>query len=122
MSLTDLHADVIDSRDIIARFEELQSITNEPDYEHDDDEIAELEMLTDFIEDEASYAEDWIHGAALIAVDYFEEYAQDLAEECGYINRDATWPYTCIDWQRAAEDLSQDYTVVTFDGEDYYVR
>jgi antirestriction protein len=34
-----------------------------------------------------------------------EEYAEDLAEECGLIDTDAMWPNSYIDWERAARDL-----------------
>ena len=39
-----------------------------------------------------------------------ENFAADMAEQLGYINNDASWPYTCIDWERAASELMYDYT------------
>ena len=38
-----------------------------------------------------------------------EEFAQELAEELGAIDHDATWPMNCIDWKKAARELMYDY-------------
>lgn len=38
-----------------------------------------------------------------------EDFAEQLAEELGYIDTDLKWPYTCIDWSSAARDLMHDY-------------
>jgi antirestriction protein len=51
-----------------------------------------------------------------------EEFAQQLAEDLGSINDNANWPYTCIDWERAARELMFDYFAVDRDGERYYFR
>lgn len=40
----------------------------------------------------------------------FRDYAENLAEEIGAVNPDATWPNNCIDWERAARELAMDYT------------
>ncbi len=47
-----------------------------------------------------------------------EEFAQDMAEQLGSIEKDVKWPYTCIDWEYAARELMYDYA--TEDG--YYFR
>ena len=40
-----------------------------------------------------------------------EEFAQEQAEELYSAElKDSTWPFTCIDWERAAHDLMMDYT------------
>lgn len=52
----------------------------------------------------------------------FEDYARELAEDIGAIDRDAGWPLRCIDWKRAANELRMDYTSITFDGDDYLTR
>jgi hypothetical protein len=39
-----------------------------------------------------------------------EEFARELAESVGDIDREARWPYTCIDWEEAAAQLMQDYS------------
>lgn len=51
----------------------------------------------------------------------FVEYAQELAYDIGALKDNATWPYTCIDWDHAAVELSYDYNLVTYDGTDYYI-
>ena len=37
------------------------------------------------------------------------EFAQEMAEQCGMIQRNVSWPYTCIDWEFAARELMYDY-------------
>lgn len=81
----------------------------------------ELAALVAF-RDEASGYCDWHSGATLIRESYFEDYARELAEDLhGSEIRDAKWPFSCIDWERAAEELRQDYTAAEFDGVTYYV-
>jgi len=157
------HDDVIDSRDVIARIEELEAerealrdaLTDateerdamppengpEPisDAYHDahcavldadqdltewdaSDEAAELAELKALQEQAEGYAGDWRHGATLVRDSYFRCYAQELAEDIGALDRNASWPYTCIDWDRAARELRMDYTAVDFAGVAYWVR
>lgn len=79
------------------------------------EELAELENL-------ASEISEFRHGEQMIPVRDFEEYAQELAEDIGAIPRDTSWPCTCIDWEQAAKELAMDYTEVSYQGTDYYVR
>jgi chromosome segregation ATPase len=104
--------------------EELQTAVDEAEAEHrraledfGDDEQTELEEL-DNLESEIS---DWQHGESMIPEDEFEDYARQFAEDIGG-TKDDVWPYTCIDWEKAAEELSQDYSTVSYQGTDYYVR
>lgn len=39
-----------------------------------------------------------------------EDFAQDMAENVGALNKDVAWPYTCIDWSYAARELMYDYS------------
>ena len=39
-----------------------------------------------------------------------EEFAQEMADDCGMLDRDLSWPYTCIDWEWAARELMYDYS------------
>lgn len=138
-------ADVIDSRDVIARIEELQDERQSladalEEAEADDDAAAteaaqaalqewdgsedrdELRALL-ALQDEARGYSDWQYGATLIRDSYFADYARDLAEDLhGGKIRDAEWPMSHIDWEAAADALQQDYTCVSFDGVDYWVR
>ena len=58
----------------------------------------------------------------LIAEDYFQTYAEEMAYDIGAIDPDAGWPNNHIDWKAAAEELSYDYSAVTLDGHDYLIR
>ena len=129
--------DTIDSRDVIARIEELEQ---ERDTVAGDDPSAptslvalaewdktdegrELTALRALADEASGYAADWLHGEQLIRDSYFRDYAQELAEECGDIDfSKLSWPLTCIDWEQAARELRMDYTSVDFDGVTYWVR
>lgn len=50
-----------------------------------------------------------IEEAYVGSFDNDEDFAQEQAESCGALNDNAVWPYTCIDWERAARELMQDY-------------
>jgi hypothetical protein len=142
--------DIIDSRDVIARIEKLESwredrieelkgmtaaglsleeqdklegLENEEERENEDDNARELRVLKALAEEAEGYAPDWRYGETLIRESYFEQYAQDLTSDLyGKEINDAKWPFNHIDWREAAEDLKQDYTTVIFDGEEYLVR
>jgi hypothetical protein len=117
-------ADVIDSRDIIARIEELRAQVGDTTLPEEDviantRELADLEALAKQGED---YAADWEYGETLIRDSYFKTYAQELAEEIGAVSPSATWPNTCIDWDQAARELRMDYTAVEFGSVTYWIR
>jgi len=132
--------DVIDSRDVIARIAELESLRNDAQDSREDEmetmeDGTELYLSDEFgvdeyeellklkaLEEEASGSPDWQYGEGLIRDTYFQEYAEQLAEDIGAINRDAQWPNNYIDWERAADALKSDYMRVDFDGEDYWIR
>lgn len=109
--------DVIDSREIMDRIAELSEQDS-----RDDDETAELTKLETLAADGGESSEDWQYGATLIRDSYFKDYAQDLAEDIGAIDHNATWPMSCIDWDQAARELQMDYRSVDFDGITYWVR
>ena len=112
--------DYIDSRDIQERIDELQK------NKCDDEEQAELDSL---IKLKDLYVSDygdgsWGYGASLIRDDYFEEYARETADSCGYVDHRKVydWPFNHIDWVAAADSLKDDYTEIDFDGVTYYTR
>ena len=74
--------------------------------------------------DDAGYAiDDVAENEPTMIPEYdFAEYAQELAEDIGAIDRDAKWPVYCIDWERAARELKMDYTSVRVNGTTYYFR
>lgn len=141
-------ADILDVRDIIARVEELREEREtfsercdiaEPNTKfwteaHKDlqvwdegNEGCELKAITELLSDLCGYGGDeqwegdW-YPVTLIHENYFTQYAQELADDIGAVDRDAKWPNTHIDWEAAAEDLKQDYSTVEFDGNTYYYR
>ena len=60
----------------------------------------------------------WDNSTTLIPESAFKEYAMDTAE--GMYSFDTnSWPFTCIDWDLAADELGTNYQRVEFDGEDY---
>lgn len=122
--------DIIDSRDVIARIADLESERDDvmSDGEHDlirafeQDHGAELDALRHLAAEGADYCEDWDFGVALIRDSYFQEYAEQLADDIGAIRSDATWPLNHIDWEAATRELKYDYSELTFRGVSYWAR
>ena len=142
--------DIIDSRDLYKRQQELDGMKSDvEDAQADYDEALEnfeadegtqeavndaLQALKD-AQDEFALPEqqeldmlnqleneidDFMHGATLIADDYFKTYAQQYADDIGAIDRNAGWPLTYIDWDAAAEALKSDFSSVEIEGNTYY--
>ena len=112
--------DVIDSRDVIARIEELETdkaLAFEDGEDFDEEELDALIALREQCEDYG----DWSYGATLVAWSYWEEYVSQLCEDIGDLPRNMP-DYIVIDWQATADNIAQDYTEVDFDGESYYIR
>lgn len=134
----DYHSDTIDSRDIQERIDELQSEFDSLVDDHadgDGEEYAGEDLLNwleengdEFVtllevkEEVEQYTSEWDDGAFMIADNHFEDYAQELAEDTGAIDRKAKWPLTHIDWDAAAEELKCDYSEVEIDGKSYWIR
>lgn len=121
--------DIIDIRDIIERIEELEAVVSPSDESDgtDNEEREELATLTALLDEcKGNGGDHQYHGAwypiTLINDTHFEDYARELAEDTGAIDRDAGWPNNFINWTEAAEALQGDYTSVDFDGETYWVR
>ena len=94
--------------------------------EWDGDNGEELKELGELIEElrgagggDHQFEGDW-YPRELIDAEDFEEYAEELASDCYDIPD--TWPHRCIDWEKAARELSQDYSLISFRGSDYYWR
>lgn len=119
------HADVIDSRDIISRIEDLESADDENPLSEDD--AKELADLQAFASECADYASDWKHGESIIADSYFTDHIKELVNDCYEMpkNMDSgKWPFChmTIDWEAAADQAKGDYTEVTFQGMSYWIR
>jgi len=133
--------DVIDSRDIIERIEELERCLDTcphcgegilieegekqvcPDCENelfDEGEANELKVLK-ALADECEGYSDWEHGEALIRESYWVQFVEDLCKDIGDLPSEVPW-YIAIDWDQTAENISADYSRVDFDGVEYYIR
>jgi len=122
--------DVIDSRDVIERIEELQGERDsfevdgeenpEAWAEQNPDDAEELRVLEALAEECEGYS-DWEHGETLIRESYWEDYVQELLEDIGDIPRNIPG-YLVIDWEATARNIAYDYTIVNFGGVDYYIR
>ena len=122
MANIDNNEDILDSRDVIDRIEELESLVE--DNEADADEVEELKVLKELAA-EAEGSPDWIYGEVLIRDDYFVECAKQFAEDCGMVPKESSdWPmkHVSIDWEAAAAELQADYMDVDFDGVTYWIR
>ena len=158
MANVDNSQDILDSRDVIERIEELEAEKSaledalseaqealreyEPPAEGEElatlqdaidtaqaevvawaesDDARELKVLQALAE-EGEGSPDWTDGETLIRDSYFQDYAEQLADDIGAIDRNANWPCNCIDWERAASELQNDYSSVDFDGVEYWIR
>ena len=141
--------DTIDSRDVIARIEELEAEESELQQELDETEdqytpkeltenpapvIVAKEALKNWQESEEGqelialkalaeqgedYAPDWEYGVQLIHEDYFEEAMDGMVANCYTLPEDLP-SYLTITVDYDA--LKQDYTAIDFDGQTYYIR
>lgn len=88
------------------------------------DEIIEagidLDAAAAFIEDRGEWDQSSFEDQYVGQYESMEEYAIELAEELyGPEIANAHWPFTCIDWQHAARELSYDYAIL---GDGYVFR
>lgn len=120
--MLDLSAPYIDSRDII---DELEALDDELDDSRTlpPEDMEYLELLRAIDREGRDLFPDWEYGETLIRSGAtFVEYAVQLAGDIGAIDRDASWPLYCIDWERAAHDLQMDYSPIDIDGAEYWGR
>lgn len=114
-------SDVFDSRDVDKRITELEfNIENRGDEEDALPLKDELKTLTEF-RDEVGSGE-YKYGITFIADSHFKEYAEQVAEDIGAIDRDAAWPLNYIDWDAAADALKMDYSSITLDDYEFWYR
>lgn len=123
----DLTADVIDVRDIIARFEELErELDLTPPDELQNELIIERCTLREILEELAGYGGDeqwrgdW-YPIELIDDEFFVEYATNLVVDCGGVPRDMPH-YIVVDWERTARNIREDYSQIDVDGRVYWYR
>lgn len=110
--------DILDIRDLIESYESQLETNN------DRDEFQEIHELLESLKGcggDYQWRGDW-YPLTLINDDNMEEYAQELADDIGAINKDAVWPCNCIDWKEATRELKVDYNTVKYNGETYWYR
>lgn len=142
MTTIDNSQDVMDSRDIIERLEELQG--ERDDYVSVDAEGNEIEAPEQWAERNPGDAEelaaleafaaqlegygDWAHGESVIREDYFTKYIEELIDDCypdaAKSANSGEWPYRhmYMDFEAAADEAKADYTEADFDGVTYLMR
>ena len=134
--------DVIDLRDVTERIEALEAEWEDAtgdtfaDYTLSEDDLAvglgaeaarEFALLRDLLTElcdsggDHQWRGDWYPGS-MVRDSYFTDYARELAEDIGAIDRNAAWPLRCIDWDEAADQLKVDYSTVDFDGVTYWYQ
>lgn len=137
--------DMLDVRDLIERYEELESERDSffedrglPDSEHGNahniiweeweksDEAKELQQLQDILDElkgnggDEQWQGDW-YPVTLINSDYFTEYTEELLKDCGYIPKDLP-SWIELDWEKTADNVKVDYTTIDIDDETFYYR
>jgi hypothetical protein len=122
-----MYQDIIDVRDIIDEYEQILDTRDPETGKIDPDEQENFDQLTTLLGDLKGYGGDhqwqgdW-YPVTLISDSHFTEYAIELADGIGATNSEMSWPYTCIDWEQAANELQIDYTSVEYDGTTYWYR
>ena len=92
---------------------DLDAATDDIENWHGDNpRYEELKQLKSYLGD------NWDVSTTLIPERDFKEYAMNYASEVQSFDDNAR-PFTCIDWDQAADDLATDYQRVDFDGEEY---
>lgn len=92
------------------------AIENIKDIETDDNYI-ELKRVVSDIED---YSSDK-YTALIPAGKDFEDYVQDLCEDIGWIDKDAS-SMIVIDWKATAENFSSDFVEIDYEGTTYMME
>lgn len=113
--------DTIDSRDIIARIEELEGIENQGS-----EEAQELAILLK-VQEQAEDCADYQYGEVLIRESYFTDYIKELIDDCYELPKEfnsGAWPWRhmTLDYESAANEAKDDYTWIEFDGVTYLIR
>ena len=101
-------SDVLDSRDLLKML----------DKEDDEERIKEIEDLIEEVGED-----NFDMGITFIRENYWVEYCEELAYDCGYLHKNDDNPlHYYIDWQGWADAVEMDYSQIDFDGDTYYWR
>ena len=115
----DFSADMIDVRDLIARYEYIED-------SDDEEELEEAQKINAILDDLCGYGGnvdwrgDW-YPITLIRDSYFVEAMQELMQDIGDLPRNIP-DYLAIDWEKTANNLRVDYSNIEIDGTDYWYR
>lgn len=136
---------IIDSRDLLERKEELKQqvldsfLEEFPQYEYmtdsfedirfgeeeienwKEDWAAELSEITRIEELDNEVGSEFTYGISLIEEYHFKDYCEELLIDCGYISKDFPM-WIVIDWGATADNIRMDYSEVAFDGKTYLYR
>jgi len=89
----------------------------------EDSDIEEYRALKAFCEEiDSMSGESLLDGITIIADHYFENYAEELAEDVCDMKSADSWPFNHIDWEDAADELKTDYSSVEWDGHEFWIR
>ena len=103
-------SDIFDSRDLLDELKTQDKID-------DLDRIAEIEELIEEVG-----RDDFDMGVTFIRENYWVQYCEDLAYDCGYLDRQENPLHYHIDWRGWADAVAMDYNQTEFDGDNYYWR
>lgn len=141
--------DILDSRDLDERLEELEELEealkdaiSEFEDLSDDEDTPNSDLLAaedactrareDFGDEERAelkmlqeardeVGSEWSHGETLIADSYFIDYAEDMIKDIGDLPRELPG-YIAIDWEATAENIKVDYSYLELDGNKFWYR
>ena len=85
--------------------------------ELDHAEGSELQALRELFDDIGTCS-----GRALIADSFFVKYAIQTFKDVEGVTDESAWPYSHINWRKAAVTMQNDYKPVLLGSEDYWVR
>lgn len=118
--------EVIDSRDIIERLEELESeYSDHIDNNGTDEDFSNMEELEGLrtINEEWSDNAEWEYGAFFVRDSYWQDYAEQLVRDIGDLPDELpSYIEIHIDWEGVASEIQQDYSEYDFDGVTYWCR
>ena len=107
--------EILDSRDIQERIDELDGLSESRIEEYEVEELKNLLSIKDAVGDDES----WGFGIVFIRDSYFEEDAEEFAYDCMGIDRNGQMTMY-VDWARFAEDRKVDFQSIDFDGVEYW--
>ena len=129
-------SDIMDSRDLIERLEELRAkleevrATNEDPSSGgaamDEDERQELEDLEALAKECEGYGA-WEHGETIIPRDAFVDHITELIDDCYEMPKDMNsgkWPFChmTMNYEAAAQEAETDYMSVMVRGHEFLMR